>query len=355
MATIGYQYPTWLDVASRTHNDQIQAVVEVASDASWFIRDGMVREGNLTTGHRSTQRTGLPSGTFRKLNSGVQPEKSTTVPVTDAAGMLETYSEVDKALANLNGNSAAWFASEESAFIEGLTQTAESTTIYGDTDQTPEKFMGLAPRYSAGFASSNAAYTDRKRIEYNVINAQGVGSNNAGQSGTNTSVWFVTWGERTCHYFFTKGSKAGLERQPLGEDTKVASDGSMHQVFRTHYKWDIGLAVPDWRATCRVANIGTAVSGTATTNTLHEAVGDSTFHETLIQALHRMRRPATGGNTFMYCSEAVHSYLDRVAQAKSNVNLTIGNFAGEDVLTFRGIPIRQTDAILDTEAAVTFA
>ena len=78
MATIGYQYPTWLDVASRTHNDQIQAVVEVASDASWFIRDGMVREGNLTTGHRSTQRTGLPSGTFRKLNSGVQPEKSTT-------------------------------------------------------------------------------------------------------------------------------------------------------------------------------------------------------------------------------------------------------------------------------------
>ncbi len=34
-------------------------------------------------------------------------------------GMLETYSEIDKALADLNGNTAAYRLSEDRAFLEG--------------------------------------------------------------------------------------------------------------------------------------------------------------------------------------------------------------------------------------------
>lgn len=63
-------------------------------------------EGNLPTGHKTTIRSGLPSATWRLLNYGVQPSKSTTVQVTDSVGMLETYAEVDKSLADLNGNTA---------------------------------------------------------------------------------------------------------------------------------------------------------------------------------------------------------------------------------------------------------
>ena len=43
--------------------------------------------------------TTLPSGTWRRFNEGVAPTKSTAVQITDSCGMLETYSEIDKALA----------------------------------------------------------------------------------------------------------------------------------------------------------------------------------------------------------------------------------------------------------------
>ncbi len=73
-------------------------------------------EGNLPTGHRTTIRSGFTFGHWRLLNYGVQPSKSTTVQVTDSVGMLETYAEVDKSLADLNGNTAEFRLSEDRAF-----------------------------------------------------------------------------------------------------------------------------------------------------------------------------------------------------------------------------------------------
>ena len=82
MATIGASYPTYLDVAKRTDpTGQIAAIVEIMSQTNPMIVDGMALEGKLTTGHRSTQRTGLPEATWRLLNQGVSPSKSTTVQV----------------------------------------------------------------------------------------------------------------------------------------------------------------------------------------------------------------------------------------------------------------------------------
>ena len=64
-------------------------------------------------------RTGLPTATWRQLNYGVPSSKSATVQVRDATGMLETYAKIDKALADLSGNSAAWRMSEGNAFPRG--------------------------------------------------------------------------------------------------------------------------------------------------------------------------------------------------------------------------------------------
>jgi hypothetical protein len=47
-----------------------------------------------------------------QLNYGVASSKSRTAQVTDSCGMLEAYAEIDKALADLNGNSAAFRLSE---------------------------------------------------------------------------------------------------------------------------------------------------------------------------------------------------------------------------------------------------
>ncbi|WP_368734330.1 major capsid protein, partial [Klebsiella quasipneumoniae] len=64
---------------------------------------------------------------------GVQPSKSTTVQVTDYVGMLETYAEVDKSLADLNGNTAEFRLSEDRAFIEAMNQQMAQTLFYGDS------------------------------------------------------------------------------------------------------------------------------------------------------------------------------------------------------------------------------
>src|SRR5574341_847118 len=118
MATLSVVNPTLLDLAKRSDpNGKIAAIVEILNATNEVLDDMSWQEGNLPTGHRTTVRTGIPAPTWRKLYGGVQPTKSTTAQVTDNCGMLEAYAEVDKALADLNGNTAAFRLSEDIAFI----------------------------------------------------------------------------------------------------------------------------------------------------------------------------------------------------------------------------------------------
>ncbi|TRR45281.1 hypothetical protein DNP46_24955, partial [Salmonella enterica subsp. enterica serovar Panama] len=110
-------------------------------------------------------------------NYGVQPSKSTTVQVTDGIGMLETYAEIDKSLADLNGNTAEFRLSEDRAFIEAMNQQMARTLFYGDTSVNPQQFMGLSSRYS-DLTATNAQ---------NIIDAGGTGTDN-------TSIWLIVWG-----------------------------------------------------------------------------------------------------------------------------------------------------------------
>ena len=135
----------------------------------------------------------------RLLNYGVQPSKSTTVQVTDSVGMLETYAEVDKSLADLNGNTAEFRLSEDRAFIEAMNQQMAQTLFYGDSSVNPQQFMGLSSRYSS-LSAGNAQ---------NIIDAGGTGTDN-------TSIWLVVWGENTVHGIFPKGQKAGIQMEDKG-------------------------------------------------------------------------------------------------------------------------------------------
>ena len=63
---------------------------------------------------------------------------------------------------------------------------------------------------------------------------------------------------------FAKGLLAGngnqrddgaVRRGDLGEDTLTDAAGGRYQGYRTHYKWDIGAVLRDWRFVVRIANI----------------------------------------------------------------------------------------------------
>ena len=139
MATLSVTNPTLLDLAKATDPDgKIANIVEILNETNEVLADMSWVEGNLATGHRTTVRTGIPTPTWRKLYGGVQPTKSTNVQVTDNTGMLEAYSEVDKALADLNGNTAAFRLSEDRPHIEGLNQEIADTIFYGD-ESTSQK------------------------------------------------------------------------------------------------------------------------------------------------------------------------------------------------------------------------
>lgn len=346
MPVIGATTLTLADWAKRTDDSGKTAViVELLSQSNPILEDMLFMEGNLPTGHKTTVRTGIPQATWRMLNYGVANAKSTTAQIVDTCGNLEIYSVVDKDLAKLNGNTAEFRLSESRAFIQGMSQQVASTIFYGNTNVNPERFTGFAPRY-------NTVSTAVAQSANNVIDAGGTGS-------TNTSIWIITWGAETCHGIFPKGSVAGLQHTDMGEWPVQDANGNTYQAYRDHYKWEIGLTVRDWRFCVRIANIDV---------TLLSSGNAPNLANLLIRAMYRM--PTTGraqtpiqssdapsvrdmmGRTVIYCNRTISTYLDIQAVDKANVLLKIEQWDGMPVTTFRGIPIRPCDAILNTESRV---
>ena len=98
-------YPTLLDLSKAGLGDvKIDMIVELLMQENEILQDMTWKEGNLVTGEISSIRTGLPEPTWRSLYGFVQPTKNTYATIEDKTAMLEAYSEVDKALADLNGN-----------------------------------------------------------------------------------------------------------------------------------------------------------------------------------------------------------------------------------------------------------
>jgi hypothetical protein len=331
MSTLGGLNPTLMDVANRSDADGkiTKSIVELLSETNEVLEDATWLEANDGTQHKTTVRTGLPSATWRQLNYGVQPSKSQTAQIRDACGMLETYAKIDKSLADLNGNAAAFRLSEDRAFIESMNITWADTLFYGNTALNPERFMGLAPRFNAlsGFAGAD-----------NVIDG---GSNDT----DNTSIWLVVWGPNTVHGIYPKGSKAGLMHRDLGEDTFIDDDGGEYQGYRTHYKWDCGLTVRDWRYVVRIANIEVS-------DLLKNAASGADLVDLMVQALELVPNLNMGRPVF-YCNRSIRSFLRRQISNRSNLALSMDEVAGKRVMSFDGVPVRRCDALLNTETRLT--
>jgi hypothetical protein len=347
MAVIGATALTYADWAKRTDDDyHIASIIEILSQTNEILDDMMVVEGNTSTGHKTTIRTGIPQATWRLLNTGVPNAKSTTAQIVDTCGNLETYSVVDKDLADLAGNSAEFRLSEVKAFLQGMSQQVATTLIYGNQHTNPERFTGFAPRYSTvNSSNSNTAA--------NVLDAQGT-------SSTNTSIYVGVWGNDTCHATFPKGKITGLQHRDMGEWPVTDSAGNTYQAYRDHFKWEIGLVLRDWRYWTRIANIDvTQLTGVSAANLINLLVRalyrlpTAPSSATAIQSSDTPEVRANMGRTVIYCNRVVRTYLDLQAMNKTNVLLRLEEWDGKVVTTFRGIPIRTCDAILSNEAQVT--
>lgn len=322
--------PTLIDKFSREDSTKkIMKIVELMAKQNDILMDAEYMECNDGSKHKTTMRSGIPEPTWRMFNQGVQPSKSTTVPVLDTTGMMEDYGLVDKALADLSGNADAFRASENLGKLQGFNNKASRYMFYGNTQTEPQAFLGLTPRYNSLAAESGR----------NIVDAGGTGS-------TNTSIWFVTWGELTTHLLYPKGSVAGFQHRNLGEDTVKDDVGGEFQAYRDHFKWDIGMSVRDWRANARVANIDVSLL-TA------DAASGAKLIENMIKAYYLLDNPMQGeGKTVIYANRTIQTFLHLQAMNSKNVNLTLGEYAGRKIPELLGIPIKRCDELLNTESRV---
>lgn len=333
MATINQSALSLADWAKRLDPDgSTPTIVELLSQTNQILEDMLWLEGNLPTGHRTTVRTGLPTVAWRLLNRGVQPSKSRTAQLDEQCGMLEAWSEVDRDLANLNGNVAQFRMSEATAFIEAMNQEMASTLFYGNSGVAPEEFTGLSVRYSS-LSAPNAQ---------NIISA-------GSQASGNSSIWLIVWGANTLHGIFPKGSKAGLMHEDLGEETVETTAGvagERMRAYRDHWQWKCGIAQRDWRYAVRIANINIA-------HLVSDNASKAAIRQAMVKAIHRI--PAMGmGKAAFYMNRSLIQYLDieRLDAVGAGGSLTYEVVDGKWVPKFRGIPIRSCDALLETESQV---
>ena len=328
--------PTLADMMDRLDpQGNLADIMEVLTETNEMLDDVTWVQANNKFSHRTTVRTGLPKVTWRKLNYGVQPSKSTVAQVTDTCGMLEAFAVVDKKLCEMNGMKETWRASEERPFVEAMSQTLQRALFFGDSSKDPEQIMGLAPRFSV---------KDPKKA------ANGVNIIDAGGTGTDlTSIWLIGWSPNTVHGLFPEGTKAGLYKEDLGEGSAHDPDGGEYRVLKTHYGWDCGLCVRDWRYVVRIANIKESLLKSIPPDE-NSATGHN-LYELLVKAVAKV--PSLSGARFaLYCNRTVETYLRLQQMNSRNVQLSLNEVGGRKVLSFDGIPFRRVDALEFTEAQV---
>ena len=315
---------TLVDLAKRTKDNAILAIAEVLNKVNQVLDDAPWVNANGETQHITSKRLSLPAGAWRKINSGVPLEKSTTTQVVETIGMLESFSQVDSALVEIAPDPAAFRLSEDLAFVEGMSQTLGTQIFYGTTVGPPEKFDGFATRYAhlttLGVSSP-----------HNVHNYGGTGS-------TLNSIWVIQWGTDKVHLVYPRNAarNVGITPKDDGEQTVYDSSGNPYKVFQTHFKIFCGLVVRDDRCVQRVANIPATASN---------------LSDKLVDALRQM--PQGGAGAVIYGNTTVLGCLDKEAKDKVNVFYGPPDAFGRPTMSFRGVPVKQSDALLSTESALT--
>jgi hypothetical protein len=339
MATLSTGQLTLADMSKRMSPDgKVDPIAELLSQQNEILEDVVYKEANQPTSHVVTIRTGLPPVYWRAYNQGVPSGKSRTAQITEPCAMLEARSHIDAKLLNLNGNSAAFRLSEESPYIEAMSQEMVGKLFNGNVGVDLKTFSGLATRYSSTTAGNGG----------NVILAGGAGSDNA-------SIYLVVWGEQTVFCPFPKGSQAGLSTRDLGEESVQDADGNYYQAARSLFQWDAGLVVKDWRYAVRIANID--VSHWVGVSDSQAATSATNVIKLMMRAIARIPNFNMGRAAF-YANRSIKEGLMIQALEKSSGALGIREAATQfgatiNELSFMGIPVRCVDQLGIAETLVS--
>ena len=342
MATIGSTFPQLIDAYKGSAESQ---VVELLKQNNPILEDAIATACNMDAVHRHTIRTGYPSVSWGRLYKGVKPSKGTMQQVDDTTGFMEARSEIDVRLLKLAPDPAKARLVDSAPYLEVMNQEMATGIFYHDTATSPEKFKGLAARFAS--YNSNPSDPAKPNIANQVIHGGGSGSDN-------TSIWFVTWADHATSLLYPKGMKAGVSIMDKGEEpVQDLVNGGTYYAKVSMFEWHVGAFVKDYRYSARIANIDVS----------ELLAGSVDVWALLRRAYYRLFMVygvgAMGGKTAIYMNRQVLEILDAqssdraLVTANSNfTGLGQAQVEGRIIKTYRDIPIRMTDALLNTEALV---
>lgn len=321
--TLADSVVTFDEWVKRMDKSNVKTIIEVAADSNTMLKTAMVGPGNEAEGNTTTVRTSYPSGTWTSAYEGVDSEASHTKEVWDAAGYLEGYSVISKRYVHRSPDRRAARMQEEKAFIIGHSQTIEDTFFHGDRNLNPKQFLGLDQRYALKSAETGGQ----------IIDAAGTGS-------INTDIWFVNWGDTGASLFFGKNNVGGLDIDDKGiQSWDLNGDGKHQECYVSHYEWNVGLMIKDYRAIARVANIDSATL-------------PSNLVDHMIDAMFAIPDQMDGLRKAIYCNTTVLAALTKEARNFAQTNLTMDDWEGRKITHFMGIPIFRSDKITNVGARI---
>lgn len=317
---------TYLELANRIDpKGDLATIAEILDENNPMLKDGPAVEANDTFSHSYVRRLSLPTGFVRGLNEGVDDETGQTKKETAELAIIEGRSKNDVKIVDNSPNPKKYRMQMSHEHIEGMSQTHADLLIYGNNSDNPKEINGLATLMGSLATSTN------------VLSAGGSGNDC-------TSVYVVQWGVDKTHFLYPRGAKknVGIDHIDKGAVTVQDANGKDYEAYVDVFTMWTGLCVNNDKCIGRIANIETA--------------GDSnTFDENqLITLLNRMKNGGKGAT--IYCNSTVKTQMEILLKDKANVYFTSSKgegLAGEEVLFFRGHPVKLMDAILDTEAAIS--
>jgi len=315
-------------------------VIETLNNTSQYCLDDWAwMECNGGTKHTRSIRTGLPTVAWTALYEGIPQSKSAKQTVDDTTGIVEGLSSVDeRQLALYADNKAAIRGAEARSFVESISQELLTALFYHNPAANVRLPKGLAARYGVKATSGAGAQ---------IVDAGGTGSDN-------TSIWFVEWGYDGVSVIHPKGMPAGIQRENMGRQRVLDASGNPFYVEEEKISAALGFSLGDWQRVSRVANVDVS----------DMLAGSVDLYKFLSQAYYKLKSrramkimdQASPGRLAMYCNRDVLMMLDQLAYASTKANgqvsLRPAEIEGKEVMTYRGIPIRETDALLGTEARV---
>ena len=339
MAALGSKLVTLADVA-KSKDKMIGGVAEVLVQENPMLNDIPYMEMNQGTIHKEDIRSALPAVYYRKANQAIPASKSTVEERTFTAAHFESKSQMDTKVASRGGVDRIAYNrwNQAQGHIQAQAIEHANLTIYGSPSSSNLKVAGFMDIYS----TVNASEETSKQI----IDGGGTGSNN-------TSLLLVNWGERSIFGVYPAGTQAGLKRTDRSAGNKEVQIAALDSAgaagsfwgYEEQFEIDHGLVVKDYRQAARVANVDVTL--------LKSGVNAADLIDLMISAAYKIHNPQNGSPVW-YVNRTIEAFLHKQSLTKvgAGAGLTYDNYQGKKILMFLGMPIRRSDALLNTEAQV---